>query len=88
MTSSKLFHGNLSELTSHLIKYLRNDLETLHSCILVNRLFCRITIPMIPILWEDPFSVKCRRGRHYNFFEIYFSYLIDDDKARLSDVRI
>ncbi|CAI2198481.1 7597_t:CDS:1, partial [Funneliformis geosporum] len=85
MASSKLFLGNLSELTSHIIQYLRRDLGTLHSCILVNRLFCRITIP---ILWEDPFSVEFTRERHYNFFDIYFSYLIDDDKKRLSDIGI
>ncbi|CAI2191265.1 4689_t:CDS:1 [Funneliformis geosporum] len=77
--------GNVSELTILIIQYLRKDLETLHSCILVNRLFCRITIP---ILWENPFSVKCRRGHRYNFFDIYFSYLNDEDKTSLSDIGI
>ncbi|CAI2185168.1 9005_t:CDS:2 [Funneliformis geosporum] len=28
------------------------------------------------------------RERHYNFFDNYFSYLIDDDKKRLSDIGI
>src|SRR5579871_700063 len=33
--------------------YLKDDLNTLYSCILVNRSFCRI---FIPILWKNPFK--------------------------------
>ncbi|CAG8714198.1 192_t:CDS:1 [Funneliformis mosseae] len=80
MASSKLFRGNSPELLRHIIQYLRKDFETLHSCVLVNRYFCRITIP---ILWEDPFSVKCRRGNSYNFLDVYFSYFNDDDRTSL-----
>ncbi|CAG8458960.1 7430_t:CDS:1 [Funneliformis mosseae] len=85
MASSKLFLGNLPELSGHIIQYLRNDLQTLHSCVLVNRFFCRITTP---ILWEDPFSVKCRKGNRYNFLDIYLSYFNDDDKTSLKEFGI
>ncbi|CAB4426567.1 unnamed protein product [Rhizophagus irregularis] len=38
MSCSKIFSGDLPELTYKVIKYFQNDLSTLHSCILVNRL--------------------------------------------------
>ncbi|GBC33844.2 hypothetical protein GLOIN_2v1871562 [Rhizophagus irregularis DAOM 181602=DAOM 197198] len=38
MSCSKIFSGDLTELTYEVIKYFQNDLSTLHSCILVNRL--------------------------------------------------
>ena len=55
MTCSKLFSGDLPEITSYIIQYLRNYLRSLHSCILVNRLLCQIAVP---VLWEDPFSAR------------------------------
>lgn len=53
MTCSKIFSGDLPEITTEIIKYFINDYKTLHSFILVNRLCCRLTIPL---LWETPFS--------------------------------
>ncbi|GBC20435.2 hypothetical protein GLOIN_2v1881404 [Rhizophagus irregularis DAOM 181602=DAOM 197198] len=41
MTCSKIFSGDLTELTDEIIQYLRNDISTLYSCILVNRLWCQ-----------------------------------------------
>ncbi|RGB29600.1 hypothetical protein C1646_766408 [Rhizophagus diaphanus] len=58
MSCSKLFSGDLPELTYEVIKYLQNDHSTLHSCILVNRFWCRLTIPL---LWENPFSISTRK---------------------------
>src|SRR6266540_3392479 len=84
MASSKLFSGGLPEITNDIIQYLRNDLKSLYSCVLVNRFLCRITIPL---LWEDPFSVICR-GYHYNFLDTYFSFFNDDDKAKLKEFGI
>src|ERR1043166_2731827 len=77
MACSKLFSGNLPELTDHILQYLRNDIKSLYSCALVNRYFCRISIP---ILWEDPFSIECQEGYLYNFLDIYFLFLNQDDK--------
>ncbi|PKY17716.1 hypothetical protein RhiirB3_430388 [Rhizophagus irregularis] len=65
MSCSKLFSGDLPELTYDIIKYLQNDYSTLYSCILVNRLWCRLAIPL---LWENPFSI-CTGN--YNFIEMY-----------------
>ncbi|RIA94403.1 hypothetical protein C1645_873449 [Glomus cerebriforme] len=79
MTCSKVFSGDLPELIDEIIQFLRNDYKTLHSCILVNRLWCRIAIPL---LWEDPFSIP---SRNYHFIEIYLHNLNDDDKKKLNE---
>ncbi|UZO17008.1 uncharacterized protein OCT59_008374 [Rhizophagus irregularis] len=65
MSCSKIFSGDLPELTYDIIKYLQNDYSTLYSCILVNRLWCRLAIPL---LWDNPFSI-CTGN--YNFIEMY-----------------
>src|SRR6266511_1077796 len=87
MACSKVFSGDLPEITNYIIQYLRKDLKTLHSCTLVNRHLCRITIPM---LWEDPFSVKCHDGYPYNFnfFDIYLSFFNENDQTKLKDFGI
>ena len=73
MSHSKIFSGDLPELIYEIIKYFHKDISTLHSCILVNRLWCRLTIPL---LWEDPFSLPTK---NHKFIEIYLHNLNDDD---------
>src|SRR6266496_1672371 len=73
MLYSKIFSGDLPELIYEIIKYFHNDFSTLHSCILVNRLWCRLAIPL---LWENPFSIPTK---NYKFIEIYLDNLNDDD---------
>ncbi|RGB40420.1 hypothetical protein C1646_753370 [Rhizophagus diaphanus] len=73
MSCSKIFSGDLPELTYGIIKYFQNDFLTLHSCILVNRLWCRLTIPL---LWENPFSIPTK---NYKFIEIYLQNLNDNN---------
>ncbi|EXX56210.1 uncharacterized protein OCT59_018948 [Rhizophagus irregularis] len=82
MSYSKVFSGDLPELTYEIIKYFQNDISTLHSCILVNRLWCRLAIPL---LWENPFSF---RTGNYNFIEIYLHNLNNDLKSRLNEYKI
>ncbi|PKC63801.1 hypothetical protein RhiirA1_537514 [Rhizophagus irregularis] len=82
MSCSKIFSGNLPELMGKIINHFRNDFSTLHSCILVNRIWCRFAIP---ILWEDPFSNPSKNNR---FIEIYFHYLNENDKAQLKEYGI
>ncbi|PKK69919.1 hypothetical protein RhiirC2_850347 [Rhizophagus irregularis] len=82
MSCSKIFSGDLPELLYEIIKYFRNDYSTLHSCILVNRLWCRLTIPL---LWEDPFSIL---NGNYNFIEIYLYNLNDYLKTKLNEYQI
>ncbi|PKK70392.1 hypothetical protein RhiirC2_779742 [Rhizophagus irregularis] len=83
MSCSKIFSGDLPELTYEVIKYFQNDYSTLYLCLLVNRLWCRLSIPL---LWENPFSI---RTRNYNFIEIYLRNLNDDDfNTKLNEYKI
>ncbi|GBC22481.2 hypothetical protein GLOIN_2v1787505 [Rhizophagus irregularis DAOM 181602=DAOM 197198] len=81
MSYSKIF-SDLPELTYDVIKYFKNDFSTLHSCILVNRLWCRLAIPL---LWENPFSIP---NKNYNFIGIYLYNLNGDLKAQLNEYKI
>ena len=83
MTCSKIFSGDLPELTSEIIQYFRNDFSTLHSCILVNRLWCRLAIPL---LWEDPFSMKLPKNNH--FIKTYLHNFNEDNKIKLNEYGI
>ncbi|PKY30091.1 uncharacterized protein OCT59_019121 [Rhizophagus irregularis] len=82
MSCSKIFSGDLPELIYEIIKYLQNDYSTLYSCVLVNRLWCRLAIPL---LWENPFSI---RTRNYNFIEVYLYNLNDHLKTKLNEYQI
>ncbi|PKC67371.1 hypothetical protein RhiirA1_534942 [Rhizophagus irregularis] len=83
MACSKIFSGDLAELTEEIIYYFRKDFLTLYSCILVNRLWCRLAIPL---LWEDPFSKNY--PKNYHFIEIYLNKLNEDDKAKINEYGI
>jgi hypothetical protein len=80
MACSKLFSGDIPELINEVIQYFRNDYKTLQSCILVNRLWCRLAIPL---LWEDPFSINF--PKNHQFIEIYLDNLNEDDKTKLNE---
>ncbi|CAB4433253.1 unnamed protein product [Rhizophagus irregularis] len=82
MSCSKIFSGDLPELTYEVIKYFQNDYSTLYSCILVNRLWCRLTIPL---LWENPFSI-CTENN--DFIEIYLCNLNNDFITLLNEYKI
>jgi hypothetical protein len=70
----------LPELINEIIKFCNYDYKTLYSCILVNRLWCRIAIPL---LWEDPFSIKFPKNHH--FIEIYLYNLNEEEKTKLNE---
>src|SRR3954466_13346927 len=82
MACSKIFSGDLPKLLNEIIQYFQTDFSTLHSCILVNRLWCRLAIPL---LWENPFSISTG---NYHFVKIYLYNLNDDDKMKLKDCGI
>ncbi|CAB5209441.1 unnamed protein product [Rhizophagus irregularis] len=82
MACSKIFSGDLPELTNEIIQHFRKDTSTLHSCILVNRFWCRLAIP---ILWEDPFTIS---NRNYRCIEIYLHFLNEDSKAKFNEYGI
>ncbi|PKK64964.1 hypothetical protein RhiirC2_853936 [Rhizophagus irregularis] len=79
MACSKVLLGNLPELTDDIIQYFRDDIPTLRSCILVNKFWCQIAIPL---LWKDPFSMK--NPKNFHFIEIYLQKINEKDKAQLS----
>ncbi|CAB4431926.1 unnamed protein product [Rhizophagus irregularis] len=79
MACSKVLLGNFPELTEDIIQYFRDDISTLHSCILVNKFWCQITIPL---LWKDPFSMKNPKNLH--FIEIYLQKINEKDKEQLN----
>jgi hypothetical protein len=83
MACTKIFSGDLPEIISEIIQYFRNDISTLHSCILVNRLWCRLAIPL---LWEDPFSLKY--PKNYCYIEVYLHNLNNDDITQLNELGI
>ncbi|CAB5181361.1 unnamed protein product [Rhizophagus irregularis] len=91
MACSKIFSGELPELLSEIIQYFRNDFSTLHSCILVNRIWCRLAIPL---LWENPFTIiSCKNFYSIQYYKIRFieTYLIDlndNDKIKLNEYGI
>ena len=80
MACSKIFSGDITEISDDIIQYLRNDFNTLYSLALVNRFWCRLAIPL---LWEDPFSVKCRENLSSHFIDTYFLFLSDIDKSKM-----
>ncbi|RGB40265.1 hypothetical protein C1646_753528 [Rhizophagus diaphanus] len=82
MSCSKIFSGDLPELTYDIIKYFKNDFSTLHSCILVNRLWCRLAIPL---LWENPFLIPTE---NYNIIEFYLNNLNNDLRSKLNEHNI
>ncbi|CAB4426609.1 unnamed protein product [Rhizophagus irregularis] len=82
MTCSKIFSGDLPELTYKIINFLQNDYSTLYSCILVNRLWCRLAIPL---LWENPFSIY---AKNHNYIEIYLLYINDDLKTKFYKYKV
>ncbi|POG64885.1 uncharacterized protein OCT59_008296 [Rhizophagus irregularis] len=82
MSCSKIFSGDLPELTYDVIKYFQKDFSTLYSCILVNRLWCRLAIPL---LWEEPFTIH---SNNHKIIEIYLNNFNDDFKMKLYEYKI
>src|ERR1043165_2567175 len=84
MACSKLFSGDLPEISTYIIQNLRNNFSTLYSLVLVNRFWCRLAIPL---LWEDPFSIKYRETLSFHFLDIYFLFFNDSDKRKLREIK-
>src|SRR5688572_12078753 len=84
MACSKLFSGDLPELSTNIIQNLHNNFNTLYSLALVNRFWCRLAIPL---LWEDPFSIKYRENLPPYFIDTYFLFLNEKDKSKLKEIR-
>ncbi|GBB83352.1 hypothetical protein RclHR1_10080005 [Rhizophagus clarus] len=64
---------------------LQNDVNTLYSCILVNRRFCRI---FIPILWKNPFKFVKKEKKLIEIFNTLIHCLELTDKQQLITERL
>ncbi|KAF0409285.1 hypothetical protein F8M41_008403 [Gigaspora margarita] len=76
--ASKMLMGDMPELMENILKHLNNEIYSLYSCVLVNRHWCKMSIP---ILWQDPFSII----RKSSFIPIYFSSLGEDEKLVIKE---
>src|SRR5436189_3591173 len=82
MACSKLFSGDLPEISSQIIQNLRNNANALYSLTLVNRFWCRLAIPL---LWEDPFSTKYLENSSH-FLDKYLLFLNENDKNEVKKI--
>ncbi|KAF0445718.1 hypothetical protein F8M41_003073 [Gigaspora margarita] len=79
--ASKIFMGDMPELMEKIFNNLNNEIYSLHSCALVSRHWCKMSIPM---LWRNPFSFS----KSSNFISNYISSLKDNDKFNLKEYGI
>src|SRR5213082_3260616 len=84
MVCSKIFSGDLPEVTTNIIHRLHNDIRSLYSCVLVNKFFCCLAVPL---LWEDPFSIKYRENLTYHFIDTYLLFSNDNDKSKIKEIK-
>ncbi|KAF0384489.1 hypothetical protein F8M41_011601 [Gigaspora margarita] len=71
----------MPELMEKILNNLNNEFNSLRSCALVSRHWCKMSIPM---LWQDPFSFE----QNPFFISIYFSSLGEDEKFILKEYGI
>ncbi|KAF0501153.1 hypothetical protein F8M41_020118 [Gigaspora margarita] len=64
--------GDMPELMENILDNLKNGPNSLYSCALVSRHWCKMSIP---ILWQNPFSFHQKPL----FISVYFSSLDEDD---------
>ncbi|KAF0408073.1 hypothetical protein F8M41_008626 [Gigaspora margarita] len=81
--TSKIFTGDMPEIMENILNNLNNEFNSLYSCALVNRHWCKMSIP---ILWQDPFSFSFVRTPL--FISGYFSSLCEDEKSSLKNYGI
>src|SRR6266498_3775508 len=57
----------LIDFLSEILEYIENDFNSLYSCLLVSRFWCRI---VIPILWKNPFNIYVPMNKNYQDLKI------------------
>ncbi|RIB11009.1 hypothetical protein C2G38_140167 [Gigaspora rosea] len=70
--ASKILMGDMPELMENILNNLKYDLNSLYSCSLVSRHWCKMSIP---ILWKNPFSFYQKPL----YISEYFSSLDEDE---------
>src|SRR5436190_1751422 len=66
-----------------ILKELQNDRKSLYSCLMVNRIWCETTVP---ILWENPYSTNDKSI--IKLARVIFSYLSEESKEILKKQEI
>ncbi|RIB25467.1 hypothetical protein C2G38_469703 [Gigaspora rosea] len=70
--ASKILMGDMPELMENILNNLKNEHNSLYSCALVSRHWCKMSIP---ILWQSPFSFD----KKPLFISEYFSSIDEDE---------
>ncbi|RIA88657.1 hypothetical protein C1645_877231 [Glomus cerebriforme] len=74
----------MSELNRDIIylilKELKDDKKSFHTCILVNKTWCEM---IIPILWKDPWKYL-KEGNEILLLNVIISHLSDESKEKLT----
>ncbi|CAG8445366.1 846_t:CDS:1 [Cetraspora pellucida] len=65
-----------------ILGHLKYDTSSLYSCILVNRLWCKLSIPL---LWCSPFEFTRYNNKSDLIIETYVSCFSDDEKKQFYD---
>ncbi|CAI2174333.1 19040_t:CDS:2 [Funneliformis geosporum] len=80
VSSSEMINSPLMipECLARIFEYLRGERSSLHSCLLVNRSWCRI---VVPILWREPFKLLKDKA-DASLLRTYFSCIEDQDQLQ------
>ncbi|CAG8644282.1 17247_t:CDS:2 [Gigaspora margarita] len=71
-----------SDCIADILNQLKNDRTTLYSCLLTNRLFCRL---VVPLLWSRPFEhIISEKKAATSIIHSYLSCLTHDERQMLS----
>ncbi|CAG8741445.1 17049_t:CDS:1, partial [Cetraspora pellucida] len=71
----------LEEVLIPTLEFLEDDIQSLHSCLLVNRFWCRCAVP---ILWRCPFE-DLWSGSHFKLINSYLECLDESSKDLLRE---
>ncbi|CAG8489655.1 2983_t:CDS:2 [Cetraspora pellucida] len=78
--ASKIFMGNMPELMERILNNLNKEIHSLHSCALVSRHWCEMSIP---IIWRNPFSFQVFKPMFISTYISSYEDLDDDVKSIL-----
>ncbi|RGB24945.1 hypothetical protein C1646_724954, partial [Rhizophagus diaphanus] len=77
----------VDDCLQNIFEYLSNDLTALHSCVLVNRKWCQISIP---VFWRDPWEYR-RVGSLKKSFTIINTFILtlpEESQRKLLQIEI
>src|SRR5438105_1957712 len=78
---SRIYISELPDCLGEIFEHINDDAATLYSCLLVNRLWCRL---IIPILWRNPLKFTSGKGdATYQVIQTYISCLFDSKKGQI-----